>query len=343
MIKEYKHSLNNKLMKNSNLQKFYLGIFVIVSTVLLITALYFIGNKQNIFGKTFKISAVFNNVNGLLLGNNVRYSGINVGTVKNIVMINDTTICVDMVLEDKILKHLKKNAVATIGSDGLVGSMIINIIPAKGESELLVSGDTIMSYSKITTNDILTTLNTTNENAALLTSDLLKITTAINQGQGTLGMLITDNELALSLKQTVLNLNKSSAEISTTIKELNNIIKSINYDESLAAVFLSDSISANKMKTVINNLNNSSKNIDSVIANYNAIALDIKNGEGTLNYLVNDSTLVNNIDETVKNIKEGSVRLNEDLEALKHNFLFRKYFKKLERQKKKEERKKENN
>ncbi|NLP58679.1 MlaD family protein [Lutibacter sp. B1] len=330
-------------MKNSNLQKFYLGIFVIVSTVLLITALYFIGNKQNIFGKTFKISAVFNNVNGLLLGNNVRYSGINVGTVKNIVMINDTTICVDMVLEDKILKHLKKNAVATIGSDGLVGSMIINIIPAKGESELLVSGDTIMSYSKITTNDILTTLNTTNENAALLTSDLLKITTAINQGQGTLGMLITDNELALSLKQTVLNLNKSSAEISTTIKELNNIIKSINYDESLAAVFLSDSISANKMKSVINNLNNSSKNIDSVIANYNAIALDIKNGEGTLNYLVNDSTLVNNIDETVKNIKEGSIRLNEDLEALKHNFLFRKYFKKLERQKKKEERKKENN
>ena len=69
-------------MKTSNTQKFNLGIFVLLSTIILITALYFIGNRQNLFGKTFRISAVFNNVNGLQLGNNVRYSGINVGTVK---------------------------------------------------------------------------------------------------------------------------------------------------------------------------------------------------------------------------------------------------------------------
>ena len=163
-------------MEKSNVQKFNLGLFIMISTLILIAAIYYIGNKQNIFGSTFKISAIFNNVSGIRLGNNVRYSGINVGTVKSIVMINDTTICIDMIIEDKIIEHMKKDAVATIGSDGLVGSMIINIIPSRGGSSPIVSGDTIGSYSKISTNDMLSTLNKTNENAALLTVDLLKIT-----------------------------------------------------------------------------------------------------------------------------------------------------------------------
>jgi len=328
-------------MKKSNVQKFNLGLFIIISTFILITALYFIGNRQDLFKKTFRISAVFKNVNGLILGNNVRYSGINVGTVKDIVMVNDTTIWVDMIIEHKILKHLKKNAIATIGSDGLVGSMVINIVPAKGITTPLNPSDTIRSYSKIAANDMMTTLNTTNENAAILTADLVKITTAINEGEGTLGMLIRDAEMAESLKQTIVNLRATSFSASKTFKELNTIITSINYDESLAAVLLSDSIAANKMRSIITNLDESSAEINTVITNLNELVLDIKNGEGTLNYMVNDTTLVKDIDKTMKNIKEGSVRLNENLEALKHNFLLRGYFKKIERQKRKEEKKKE--
>ena len=326
-------------MKKSNSQKLNLGLFIIISTLILISALYFIGNRQNLFGKTFRISSMFKNVNGLQLGNNVRYSGINVGTVKNIVMVNDTTIWVNMIIEDKILKHLKKNAVATIGSDGLVGSMIINIVPIKGISNQLIPGDTIQSYSKISTNDMMTTLNTTNENAAILTADLVKITTAINEGEGTLGMLIRDAEMASSLKQTIINLRATSLSASKTFKELNTVITSINYDESMAAVLLSDSISANKIKSIITNLDESSSEINGVIGNLNDVVLDIKNGKGTINYMVNDTTLVKNIDKTMKNIKEGSLLLNENLEALKHNFLLRGYFKKLERQKRKEEKK----
>jgi len=96
-------------MKTSNTQKLSLGLFIFFTTIILVIALYLIGNKQNLFGHTFRISAVFNNVNGLILGNNVRYSGINVGTVKNILMVNDSTICVDMVIEEKMLVHMKKN------------------------------------------------------------------------------------------------------------------------------------------------------------------------------------------------------------------------------------------
>jgi len=328
------------MMKKSNTQKIRLGLFVIISTLLLISLLYFIGNKQNIFGKTFRISAVFNNVNGLILGNNVRYSGINVGTVKKINMINDTTICVDMVIEDKFLKHIKKNAVAAIGSDGLVGSMVINIVPNKGSSLNLFPGDTIKSFSKISTNDMLSTLNTTNENAALLTSDLLKITTAINEGKGTLGMLITDEEMAVNLKSTALYLNRTSKAAAKTMDDLQKIIAAVNYDESFAAVLLSDSISAMQLKSIITNLEKTSSEIDAVISNIKDVVLAAKSGDGSINYMLNDTLLVKNIDTTMKNLKEGSVLLNENLEALKHSFLTRKYFKKQEKQKAKNEKSK---
>jgi len=327
-------------MQQSVKQKFYLGLFIVISTLILIISLYFIGNRQNLFGKTFRINAVFKNVNGLQLGNNVRYSGINAGTVKNISMVNDTTICVEMIIENKFLKHIKKNAIAAIGSDGLVGSMVINIAPDKEESFPLMPGDTIKAYSKISTNDMLETLNSTNENAAILISDLVKITNAINEGKGTLGMLIKNPELASNLKQTITNLKIASGDASNTIKEIKTIISKINYDESFASVLLSDPISANKMKDIITNLNTSSTEINTVISNLNEVILTIKNGEGTLNYMINDTLLVKNIDSTILNIKEGSIKLNEDLEALKHNFLFRGYFKKLEKQKLKEEKKK---
>ena len=328
-------------MKKSNKQKFNLGLFVVISSLVLITALYFIGKKQNLFGKTFTISAVFSNVNGLQLGNNVRYSGINVGTVKGIDMLNDTTIFVELIIESKMLEHMKKNAIAAIGSDGLVGSMIINIVPNRKASVPIITGDTIISYSKITTNDMLSTLNTTNENAALLTADLLKITTDINKGKGVIGTLINDSVMDASFKQTIKNLKVSSANISITIDKLNKIIKSVNYENSLVAVLLSDSISGIKIKTIIENLEKSSHGIDSVLTNISDVVVEFKDGKGTLNYVVNDTILVNDVDETIKNFKEGSVLLNENLEALKHNFLLRGYFKKLEKEKLKEEKKKE--
>ena len=125
-------------------------------------------------------------------------------------------------------------------------------------------GDTIRSFSKISTNDMLTTLNTTNENAAILMSDLLEITTAINDGEGTLGLLIKDAEMASNIKNTVNNLKNASASAVTTIQDLQKIVSKVDFDESLASVFLSDSISARQIRNTIANLNRSSHGIDSV-------------------------------------------------------------------------------
>lgn len=322
-------------MKKTNSQKLKLGVFVIIGMLLFITAIYFIGERQNLFTKTFSIHSNFNNVNGLMQGNNVRYSGINVGTVKTISMINDSTIKVTMVVDDKMKSHIKKDAIATIGSDGLVGNMIVNIIPGGGNAAVIASGDTIKSYSKIGTSEMLNTLNTTNENAALLTSKLLSITNAITSGKGTLGMLINDTIVSSELKQTIHYLKLTSLEANSSMKEINKIIGSVDMENSVAGVLLNDPVEAQNIKDIIANLNQSSQDIKTVMDNLNETIINFKEGEGALNYISQDEELVRSLKESIKNINEGTDKFNQNMEALKHNFLTRGYFKKLEKQEEK--------
>lgn len=327
------------MMKKTSKEKLKLGLFVVIGLLLFVLAIYLIGANQNMFGKKVTISANFNNVNGLLLGNNVRYSGINVGNVKAIKMVNDSTINVTMNIEEKMLKHIKKDAIATIGTDGLVGNMIVNIIPGKGNVRIVASGDEIQSYTKIGTDDMLNTLSVTNENAALLTAKLLKVADALADSKGTFGMLIKDTIMSSNLKLTVNQLRITSTEASKAMKELNTIISSINFNESVAGTLLNDSIQATKVQHIITNLDESSKDIKTVITNLSETIANIKDGEGALNYLSNDAELVKNIEQTMKSINEGTAKFNENMEALKHNFLTRGYFKKLERQEKREAKK----
>ncbi len=323
-------------MAKTTLENLRLGIFVVIGTVLLLLAAYLIGNRQNMFGSTFDITATFKNASGLQNGNNVRFSGINVGTVKKIEMINDTTIRVHMIIEEKMQEYIKKDAIASIGSDGLVGSMLINIVPGAGNTKLIKPGDELQSYSKVATQDMMNTLNTTNENAALLTADLLKVSQALTQGKGTLGRLLVDSTLANDLQQTITNLKYTSNRTNATMGDLNKMVKGINFEKSAAGVLLSDTVSGGRMKNVIRNLETSSSEIEKMTQDLTTIIGGIKEGNGAINYLSKDTVLVNQLDRTMRNIEQGTERFNENMEALKHNFLTRGYFKKQEKEQEKE-------
>ncbi|MBT8287144.1 MAG: MCE family protein [Flavobacteriaceae bacterium] len=327
-------------MERTSGQKARLGLFVILSTIIFVAAVYLIGQRQEMFRKTYMISAFFQNINGLQKGNNVRYSGIDIGTVNAIEMKNDTSIRIVMRIDEKIITHIKTNAIATIGSDGLVGNMIVNIVPGKGDAPVIKDGDTIQTFSKIGADDILSTLSVSSENAAILTSDLLKITDAMINGDGTLALLLNDTTMSRDLKQSVTNIKKASYSATRSIDEFNNIIAAFSEDEtSILGTLLHDSISGQKLKSVVTNLESTSHEIDSVVTQINFLIDDFNSGEGALNYLVHDTTLVHSLQQTIDNINEGTAKFSKNMDALKNNFLFRGYFKKLERQKKREERK----
>jgi phospholipid/cholesterol/gamma-HCH transport system substrate-binding protein len=328
-------------MEKSTSQKIRLGLFVIIGLLVFILAVYFIGDKQKMFGKTNHLEAVFNNVNGLQLGNSVRYSGISVGTVRGIKMINDTTIRVDMIIDKAIFSYIKKDAVATISSDGLVGNMIINILPGKGDEPSVQPGDEIHSNNRIRTEDMLNTLNITNKNAAKLTANLLKITNEIIEGKGTLASLLNDTIISKDLGETMHYLKLTTKGASETVTKIHKLVASLDNKNNVVGV-IKDSAVANKIKNMVTNLDQSTTQINTVIANLNATVLSIKDGKGSINYLANDPELVQKIDSTMTNINEASAKLNENMEAMRHNFLFSGYFKKQEKEKAKAAKAKEN-
>ncbi|HLW15598.1 MAG TPA: MlaD family protein [Flavobacteriaceae bacterium] len=323
-------------MSKSTTQKIRVGVFVIIGTIVLVVALYFIGSRQHIFTKNIQLHAVFENVSGLQIGNNVRYSGINVGTVNKIEMKEVGKIIIQMSVDQNASYFIKKDAVASINSDGLVGSMVVNISPGQEPQELTVaSGDTIQSYSSASTEAMLKTLNKTNENAALLTADLLKITNQILEGKSTMGMLMNDTILAKDIHQTIIALKKTSEGANLAMSEINSIISKINYDESAASVILSDTVAADQIRNIFTNLETSTEEVNGMTKNLEEYIAELKTGKGALNHFTQDEDFVKEVDSTMIQIKEASEKLNQNMEALQHNFLFRGFFKKQARKERK--------
>lgn len=327
-------------MEKSASQKLRLGLFVLIGFLIFTLTVYYIGSKQQLFGKTEILKANFNNVNGLQPGNSVRFSGINAGSVKKIEIISDTLISVEMNIDSEVFRFIKKDSQASIGSDGLVGNMVVNILPGTGNMPSVKGGDLIQSERKASAEDLLKTLSKTNENAQAITRNFLDISEKINEGNGTLGMLLNDENAGNDLKNSVSDLRASIAYLkystkgtTHTINQLNQMISGLDRKENMIGV-LKDSAVANRIKKVIVNLDHSSANINRTVDNLNATISNAKNGKGAINYLSNDTVLVNNIDSTMSNINKASYNLNQNLEALKHNIFFRGYFKKLEKQKK---------
>ncbi len=197
-------------MQKSSGNKIRLGVFVTIGLLLLIVGIYFIGKKQQLFDSTFQISGVFKDINGLQIGNNVRFSGINVGIVEEINQISDSTVMVEMMIDEKTRKFMKKNVKAVIGSDGLMGNKIVTIIPGKKETQQLVNNDIIQTTQPISMDDILLKLKITGDNAANITGDLAVIMKNIREGKGTVGKLFSDTVFAKTVDEALVNIKQGA-------------------------------------------------------------------------------------------------------------------------------------
>lgn len=197
-------------MKKTTKHKMRLGIFVSVTITLFIVGIYFIGQKDQLFSTTFRVSGIFKDITGLQVGNNVRFSGINVGIIENIQQITDTTVRVDMMIEEHSKKFIKKNAKAIIGSDGLMGNKLILIIPGESGKQEIADNDFIETVQTVSIDDILVKVKVTCDNAASITSDLSGIMKNIHEGKGTIGKLIMDSTTAKNVDEALINIKKGA-------------------------------------------------------------------------------------------------------------------------------------
>jgi phospholipid/cholesterol/gamma-HCH transport system substrate-binding protein len=190
--------------------KIRLGLFVLGGLALFVIAVFIIGKQKNLFNPVFKLTSTFHNVSGLQVGNNVRFSGINVGTVDNIVIINDSTVRIDMLIRNDVWKFIKSDCRVSIGSEGLIGDKLLVISKGSLHAPIAKENQLLKSIEPIEAAEIMSSIRVTAVNAEIITHQLAEIMTKINKGDGTLGRLIQDKTIAENLNQTIVNLKKSS-------------------------------------------------------------------------------------------------------------------------------------
>lgn len=315
-----------------------LGVFVLAGLLVLILSFYMIGKNHNMFGSDFKLKVRFTNLNGLMEGNNVLFSGIQAGTVKNIDLLNDTTIEVTLMIDNKVRTYIHKNAIASIGTEGLMGNKIVNITPVKAQSPKVEAGDLLAAQKMINTDEMLQTLSKTNNNIAII-SEAIK-GTVLRIDSSALLALLNDKNIGVSLKSSLKNINQTTANANNMARGLNEIVAQMQKGKGAAGILLTDTSFAGNLKEAMVKIRSASDNANQMTAQLNnmvrEIKLDIANGKGPLNVLLKDSVMARDFSRSMNNIQKGTDSFNQDMEALKHNFLFSGYFKKLEKQKKKE-------
>ena len=197
---------------DTHTQKFKvrLGLFIAGGLAFFVIAIFLIGRQKNLFNPVFKLTTTFYNVSGLQVGSNIRFSGINVGTVDNIDIINDSTVRVDMLIRENVRQFIKSDCEAGIGTAGIIGDRILIITQGSNNAPLAKNGQHIISKEPVETDAIMVSLQVTADNAAIVAEQLAGIMIKINSGNGTLGKLIQDSTIASNINQTIVNLRKSS-------------------------------------------------------------------------------------------------------------------------------------
>ncbi len=320
-----------------------LGLFVSIGVVLFVSGVLLLGKKEKIFESTFPLYAEFKTVAGLREGAPVRLSGVEIGTVEKILLPEHPggLVLVRFRL-DRDAKHLiRKDAEALIVTEGLVGSKVVSIVGGSTEAEAVDAGDVLRSRSPLALNAILASFDETARYMRGVTRSLEEITEQIRSGKGTVGRLVYDDELYTALKSMTIrgdsvfqHIASQAGRLGTQLTELSNsLAATIDRIQSgqgtLGALIYRDDIH----QLLISSITSVQDSLQSLIA-------DMHYGDGTIGRLVSDDELYGRLDASLEQLvqftqdlqdlsrltRSGLLSFNENMEALKHNWLFRGYF-----------------
>ena len=289
-----------------------LGAFIFLGIVLLVVAIFLVGQKNALFSSTFNVKAYFKDVQGLRSGATVRLSGIDVGNVKSVLIVNDTTgrVEVSMNLQTDIQRFIRTDTKATIETEGLVGNKVVVLKIGSSAAEPVSDGGYIQSEEPLGFSAIIAQTEGVIQYTKVMTKDLSEIVGKVNRGEGSIGKLLND--------ETLYN------NASNLTKQADQSLKNIT-DELGRIIGVFDTLGIGVGSVV--------KNVNSVVSNVDTIIVNVNRGRGVLGSLIVSgkydttvSSILSNIQMTSEDAKISASRLAENMEALKHNWLLKSYF-----------------
>jgi len=304
------------------------GIFVAVGIAIFIVGIFTLGGQQKAFVKSVNVYAVFDDVSGLQQGNNIWFSGVKIGTVKKIEFYDSSQVKVTLHIEDKAKEFIRTDAKAKIGSDGLIGNKIIVIYGGTQKAPAIEGGENISVEKTTSTDDMFATLQESNMNLIDITRNIKAVSKQLVDGEGTLTALLNErslyNEMSsvmASLKRAVNNSEKLTAGIASYSARLQT-------PGTLASDLVSDTTIIPELRQTSHQLNIASSAIVALSDNIKDASRALTDSSNALNVVLRDEKAAADLKAILSNLNTGSQKLDENLEALQHNFLLRGFFRK---------------
>ncbi len=313
-------------MKTKGNRALKVGLLVFSAIAIFVFVVYFIGSKDNLFKSKTKITTAFNDIRGVVVGNNVRFSGITVGKVSGIEITSDSTVVLELDIVNEYAKYIYKDALVEINQDGLMGSKLLNITSGTLASGAIDEGSHLKGKEGI---DMESMLYEARE-MLVQTNDAImsfkSIAGKIDSGNGDLARLINENTLTTELATTTRNLNNTLASVDQITRKINN------GDGDLAKLLNDDGLTA-QTYSVLSNLNQTAEKTNVVVNNLDKTTQSINSGDGPVNMLLNSKRTAENIDTTIVKVQNSLSEFDKTAKAIQDSWLIRLFSKKKKKDK----------
>jgi phospholipid/cholesterol/gamma-HCH transport system substrate-binding protein len=213
------------------------------------------------------------------------------------------------------------------------------------QSPEVETGDILGVQKLLSTDEMMNTLSKNNDNLLEITNGFKIISKKIVDGQGTVGKLLSDETLANDLNSTMITLKRASANMASLSANLSAYTSKLQSKGSLTNDLITDTVIFSKLRSTISQLQEVAATSEGVMNNLKTTSATLNNGVNNINeglnnnkaplgMLLHDEQTASYIKVTLKNLQMGTKKLDEDLEALQHNFLLRGFFRKKARNEK---------
>jgi phospholipid/cholesterol/gamma-HCH transport system substrate-binding protein len=324
-------------MEQQSKRSVIVGIFVFIALVIFVLGVMTLGGQKSLFNRGATISANFREVNGLTAGNNVWFAGVKVGTVQEIVFDKDGTVRVDMNIEKKYQSIIKKDAKAKVGADGFIGNKLVILYGGSASAAVVENGTKLATEQALGMEEMMATLQENNRNLLTITSNFKTLSEQMVSGKGTIGKLLNDEQLFNDLQQSITTIKVASASAQQMVANANNYTSKLTAKGSLANDLITDTVIFARLRSTVREIDGLSDKANAVMQTLSNASVNINqklnDNASPVGLLLNDKQTAEEIRATIRNLQAGTQKLDENMEALQHNFLFRGFFKKREKAK----------
>jgi phospholipid/cholesterol/gamma-HCH transport system substrate-binding protein len=305
------------------------GIFIIAGVTLFGLGIFLVGSRHEAFSRHVLLYTEFDNLDGIARGSKVQVSGMDAGQVTKIDVPNSPSghFRVQMKIDESLHGLVRTDSFVTVDTEGVVGDTFLTIHSGSPTALIAQANSVLKSKSPVSMADLLTNgLGTMNDADAAIKQLGGKLNVALDginiavgnandvlvglkEGRGPAGMLLRDEKMAGQIRETISNVQSTTSNLNQASGRVNSIVADT------------------QQRQLPQKLDDTMTQIRSALTRANATIQQVQQSlTEALGPDVNGVTAGQNISESLSNVNAATGNMDEDTEALKHNFFFKGYF-----------------